>query len=99
MSSEYFNNCEKKRILAKGQPDRSDSLSSKSSRIDINARLKEIQMMRNRSSRNIDDNTSRNSSRDSRTSGYKDYATSRVTLTGRNLQDYGISPSTSVTPK
>lgn len=94
MASEYFNNCEKKTILSKViHADRSDSVSSKGSRIDINARLREIQMMRNRGARNHEDNpASRNSSRDSRTSGYKEYSSSRVTVSSRNLKDYAISP-------
>ncbi len=54
LTSEYFSNCEKKMILGKAGVERSDSVSSKGSRIDINARLKEIQMMRNKTSRGHD---------------------------------------------
>lgn len=74
------------------QHDRSDSISSKGSRIDINARLKEIQMMKVKGKRNYDDSmTSRNSSKDSRYSGVKDYTLSRVSNSNRNIKDYGIN--------
>lgn len=53
--------------------ERSDSVSSsKGSRIDINARLREIQMMKGKANKNYDDSiTSRNSSKDSHYSGLK----------------------------
>jgi hypothetical protein len=55
--------------------ERSDSKTSKSSRVDISTRLKEIQMMRNNGTRNYLENgesrNSRNASNDSRFSGMK----------------------------